>query len=60
MLVGLVFSGGGTRVAAFSFGVLQEIDRTEVKGNILECLTTAKRSVSSRCNAALDAAYLRQ
>lgn len=29
-------------------------------GNILGCLTTAKRSVSSRCNAALDAAYVRQ
>jgi hypothetical protein len=29
-------------------------------GNILGCLTTAKRSVSSRCNAALDSAYVRQ
>ena len=29
-------------------------------GNILGCLTTARRLVSSRCNAALDAAYLRQ
>jgi len=30
MLIGLAFSGGGTRAAAFSFGVLQEIDRTRV------------------------------
>jgi len=30
------------------------------QGNILGCLTTARRMVSSRCNAALDAAYLRQ
>src|SRR4029077_6966463 len=30
LIVGLAFSGGGTRAAAFSFGVLQEIDRTEV------------------------------
>ena len=30
------------------------------RGNILGCLTTAKRSVSSGCNAALDAAYVRQ
>jgi hypothetical protein len=30
------------------------------QGNILGCLTTAKRSVSRRCNAALDAAFLRQ
>ena len=26
---------------------------------IIECLTAAKRSVSSRCNAAIDAAFLR-
>ena len=30
VVVGLAFSGGGTRAAAFSFGVLQEIDRTNV------------------------------
>jgi hypothetical protein len=30
------------------------------QGNILGCLTAAKRSVSRRCNAALDAAFLRQ
>ena len=30
------------------------------QGNVLGCLTTARRSVSARCNAALDAAYLRQ
>ena len=28
LLVGLSFSGGGTRAAAFSFGVLTELDRT--------------------------------
>jgi len=30
------------------------------QGNILGCLTTAKGAVSAHCNAALDAAYLRQ
>ena len=30
------------------------------QGNVLGCLTKAKRSVSSRCNEALDAAFLRQ
>jgi hypothetical protein len=30
------------------------------QGNILGCLTTAKGSVSRRCNAALDAAFLRR
>jgi len=29
------------------------------QGNILGCLTTARGVVSSRCNAALDAAFLR-
>ncbi len=30
VVVGLAFSGGGTRAAAFSYGVLQEIDQTRV------------------------------
>ena len=30
VLVGLAFSGGGTRAAAFSYGVLSEIDKTSV------------------------------
>ncbi len=29
-LIGLSFSGGGTRAAAFSFGVLKELNRTQV------------------------------
>jgi NTE family protein len=32
LMVGLAFSGGGTRAAAFSFGVLSEIERTRVPG----------------------------
>jgi len=28
LLIGLAFSGGGTRAAAFSYGVLSELDRT--------------------------------
>jgi NTE family protein len=31
VLVGLAFSGGGTRAAAFSYGVLSEIDQTRVR-----------------------------
>jgi predicted acylesterase/phospholipase RssA len=31
-LIGLSFSGGGTRAAAFSFGVLTEMARTPVRG----------------------------
>ena len=33
LLVGLAFSGGGTRAAAFSYGALTEIDRTSVRGS---------------------------
>jgi NTE family protein len=32
LLVGLAFSGGGTRAAAFSYGALTEIDRTSLRG----------------------------
>jgi NTE family protein len=32
VMVGLAFSGGGTRAAAFSFGALKELDRTQVRG----------------------------
>jgi NTE family protein len=31
VMVSLAFSGGGTRAAAFSFGVLQELDRTRIR-----------------------------
>lgn len=31
-VIGLSFSGGGTRAAAFSFGVLSELDRIPVRG----------------------------
>jgi NTE family protein len=30
MMIGLAFSGGGTRAAAFSFGALQELERTRL------------------------------
>lgn len=32
LVIGLSFSGGGTRAAAFSFGVLQEMERTPLRG----------------------------
>jgi hypothetical protein len=31
----------------------------EGRGNVIQCLTTAKVSVSAQCNAAMDAAHLR-
>jgi hypothetical protein len=56
------------RCAALAHHVVRMCDRDAVQrcegvvagqGNILGCLTTAKGSVSARCNAALDAAFLR-
>ena len=32
VLVGLAFSGGGTRAAAFSFGVLEEMEKIPIRG----------------------------
>lgn len=34
ILIGLAFSGGGTRAAAFSFGVLKELDRAEIRDHL--------------------------
>jgi len=57
------------RCAALANNVVRSCDRDASQrcqgnvagqGSILGCLTTARRSVSARCNAALDAAYLRQ
>ena len=57
------------RCAALAQRVVRMCDRDAVQfclgmvagqGNVLGCLTTARGVVSSRCNAALDAAFLRQ
>ena len=57
-----------TRCAALAHNIVRMCDRDAVQlcqgvlagqGNVLGCLTTAKGTVSARCNAALDAAFLR-
>ena len=57
------------RCAALAHNIVRMCDRDAVQrcegvvggqGNILGCLTSARGVVSSRCNAALDAAFLRQ
>jgi NTE family protein len=57
LLVGLAFSGGGTRAAAFSYGVLSELDRTEAgpprKGTLLDRIDY----VSGVSGGAITAAY---
>jgi len=56
------------RCAALAHNVVRMCDRDAVQlcqgvlagqGNVLGCLTTAKGSVSPRCNAALNAAFIR-
>jgi hypothetical protein len=56
------------RCAALAHHVVRMCERDAVQhcqvvaggGNVLECLTTARGSVSSGCNAALDAVFPRQ
>jgi hypothetical protein len=57
-----------TRCAALAHHVVRMCDRDAVQfcqsvvggqGNILGCLTTSRGVVSARCNAALDAVFLR-
>ena len=57
------------RCVALSHNIVRMCDRDAAQlcegvlagqGNVLGCLTTAKGRVSSQCNAALNAAYLRQ
>jgi predicted acylesterase/phospholipase RssA len=57
VLIGLAFSGGGTRAAAFSYGVLSEFDRSEAgsgrKGSLLDRIDY----VSGVSGGAVTAAY---
>jgi NTE family protein len=58
VLVGLAFSGGGTRAAAFSFGALQEIDQTAVRTrNGTHSLLGDVGFVSGVSGGAVTAAY---
>ena len=58
VMVGLAFSGGGTRAAAFSFGVLQEIDQTHVRTrNGAHSLLTNVGFVSGVSGGAITAGY---
>jgi len=58
VLIGLAFSGGGMRAAAFSYGVLSEFDRTRVtlKGSTKSLLDRVE-FVSGVSGGAVTAAY---
>jgi NTE family protein len=55
-VIGLSFSGGGTRAAAFSFGVLTEMERTPVRGANASMLDRVD-FISGVSGGAVTAAY---
>jgi NTE family protein len=55
--VALSFSGGGSRAAAFSFGVLQELDRTRAGSGSAKTLLDHVGFVSGVSGGAITAAY---
>jgi len=57
MLLALSFSGGGTRAAAFSFGVLGELDRSRAGSNQAKSLLDHVDFVSGVSGGSVTAAY---
>jgi NTE family protein len=57
LLLGLSFSGGGTRAAAFSFGVLTELDRSRSGSNQAKTLLDRVDFVSGVSGGSVTAAY---
>jgi NTE family protein len=57
VLIALSFSGGGSRAAAFSFGVLQELDRTRTGAKPARSLLDRVDFVSGVSGGAITAAY---
>lgn len=57
-LIGLAFSGGGMRAAAFSYGVLSEFDGTQIRSNRTEApLSERIAFLSGVSGGAVTAAY---
>lgn len=57
LLLALSFSGGGTRAAAFSFGVLTELDRTRIGSNPAKTLLDRVDFISGVSGGSVTAAY---
>lgn len=57
LLLALSFSGGGTRAAAFSFGVLTELERTRVGSNPGKTLLDRVDFISGVSGGSVTAAY---
>ncbi len=57
-IVGLGFSGGGARSAAFSYGVLRQLERTPVPGEPGRSMLDLVRFISGVSGGAITAAYV--
>lgn len=57
VMIGLAFSGGGTRAAAFSFGVLKELARTELPSGRGRTLLEKVDIVTGVSGGSVTAAY---
>lgn len=57
LIVGLTFSGGGTRAAAYAYGILRELDATPSDETGRTSMTHAVRMVSGASGGAVTAAY---
>lgn len=57
LLLGLSFSGGGMRAAAFSFGVMTELDRSRVASNQAKSLLDRVDFISGVSGGSVTAAY---
>jgi NTE family protein len=57
VLLGLSFSGGGMRAAAFSFGVMGELDRSRVGSNQAKSLLDRVDFISGVSGGSVTAAY---
>jgi NTE family protein len=57
-IIGLGFSGGGARSAAFAYGVLQQLERTPVPGEPQRSMLDLVRFISGVSGGAIAAAYV--
>ncbi|MBX3531562.1 MAG: patatin-like phospholipase family protein [Rhizobiaceae bacterium] len=57
VMVGLAFSGGGTRATAFAYGVLKELESHSLRGGSRRTLLDEVRVVSGSSGGAIAAAY---
>lgn len=57
LLLGLAFSGGGTRAAAYAYGILRQLQDTPVPGRPGTSMADKVRMVSGASGGAVTAAY---